>query len=262
MSVIQIRDLTVAYDKDIVLENISLDVEERDFLAIIGPNGGGKSTLLKLILGVNKVQKGSISVFGEPPHKGLSRIGYVPQNTNINTDFPIKVIEVVLMGHEGEKRKPLFGYGKGEIACAMGALGQVGMEAFMDRRIGDLSGGQRQRVMIARALCAHPQLLILDEPTSSIDVTGQEQIYTLLKELSSELGILVVSHDLSVITRYADKVLYVNRHSYLHDLHDTPIHLQTPEGEHFCEVELMQRLAERECDCPVHGGGNKETPHA
>ena len=251
MSVIQIRDLTFAYDKDIVLENISLDVEERDFLAIIGPNGGGKSTLLKLILGVNKVQKGSISVFGEPPHKGLSRIGYVPQNTNINTDFPIKVIEVVLMGHVGEK-KPLFGYGKDEIACAMGALSQVGMQAFAQSKIGSLSGGQRQRVMIARALCAHPQILILDEPTSSIDIKGQKEIYELLRVLNKSITIIVVSHDISVILEYANKAAHVNRQLSFHDISDKKQTFHTHgEQEHFCEIELLQMLGAEHCEsCP------------
>jgi zinc transport system ATP-binding protein len=151
MSVIDIKNVSFSYDKQMILENINLSVEEKDFLAIIGPNGGGKSTLLKLILGIIKPQKGSISVLGKVPSKSLTHIGYVPQNTNVNTDFPIKVIEVVMMGHVGTKR-PLFGYGKDEILCAMGALAQVGMEDFAQTKIGALSGGQRQRVMIARAL--------------------------------------------------------------------------------------------------------------
>jgi zinc transport system ATP-binding protein len=269
VSLLEVRNVRFAYDREPVLEGVDLTVEPHEFVAVIGPNGGGKSTLLKLIMGQLQPAEGTIRVLGRSPAQAREEIGYVPQNTHVNLDFPIRVLDVVMMGnrkrHDGggllQRLFPVR-YNDIERRCAYSTLEKVGMEAFMDRRIGDLSGGQRQRVMIARALCAHPQLLILDEPTSSIDVTGQEQIYTLLKELSSELGILVVSHDLSVITRYADKVLYVNRHSYLHDLHDTPIHLHTPDGEHFCEVELMQRLAERECDCPVHGGGNKETPHA
>ncbi len=121
--------------------------------------------------------------------RNLPKVGYVPQNTNINTEFPIKVIEVVLMGHIGTKR-PLFGYAKDEIRCAMGALAQVGMDKFADKRIGELSGGQRQRVMIARALCANPKILILDEPTASIDIEGQRRIYSLLKELNRSITVL------------------------------------------------------------------------
>ncbi|HHD78549.1 MAG TPA: ATP-binding cassette domain-containing protein, partial [Epsilonproteobacteria bacterium] len=121
MHVIEINNLSFSYEKDKVLENINLSVDAKDFLAIIGPNGGGKSTLLKLILGINTAKQGSIKVLGLAPKKSLNQIGYVPQNTNVNTDFPIKVIEVVLMGHVGGKR-PLFGYAEEEIACAMGAL--------------------------------------------------------------------------------------------------------------------------------------------
>ena len=251
MSVIQIRDLTFSYDKDIILENINLDVQKKDFLAIIGPNGGGKSTLLKLILGVNKIQKGRIKVFGKAPKKALSRIGYVPQNTNINTNFPIKVLEVVLMGHVGEK-KPLFGYGKDEIACAMGALSQVGMHAYAHHKIGSLSGGQRQRVMIARALCAHPKILILDEPTSSIDITGQKEIYELLKILNKTITIIVVSHDISVILEYANKAAHINRRLSYHDISDKDktFHIHGNQ-EHFCEIELLQMLGAEGCEsCP------------
>jgi len=250
MAVIKIKDLSFAYDKEMVLEKINLTVEEKDFLAIIGPNGGGKSTLLKLILGVNKVQKGQIEVFGKAPKKALSRIGYVPQNTNINTDFPIKVIEVVLMGHVG-KKNPLFGYGKDEIACAMGALSQVGMQEYAQSKIGSLSGGQRQRVMIARALCAHPKILILDEPTSSIDIKGQKEIYQLLKILNQSITIIVVSHDISVILEYANKAAHVNRQLSFHDLSDKKEGFPTPkEEEHFCEIELLQMLSHTESCTP------------
>lgn len=159
MSIIEIKDLSFSYDKQVILEEVNFSVNENDFLAIIGPNGGGKSTLLKLILGINTVKNGTIHTFGELPKKNLNKIGYVPQNTNVNTDFPIKVLEVVLMGHFGTKR-PLFGYAKEEKLCAMGALAQVGMEKFANQKIGSLSGGQRQRVMIARALCANPKILI------------------------------------------------------------------------------------------------------
>ncbi|WP_295418145.1 ABC transporter ATP-binding protein [Sulfurovum sp.] len=247
MTVIDVEHVTFAYDKEVVLEDVNLKVQEKDFLAVIGPNGGGKSTLLKLILGINPIQQGSIKVFGKPPSKSLPYIGYVPQNTNINTDFPIKVIEVVLIGHVGGKR-PLFGYGKDEIACAMGALEQVGMEAFAQSKIGALSGGQRQRVMIARALCAHPKILILDEPTSSIDITGQREIYELLKVLNKSITIIVVSHDISVILEYANKAVHVNRELSYHDISDKKktFHTHNNKG-HFCEIELLQMLGADGC---------------
>lgn len=240
MSIIEIKNLSFSYDKQVILENVNLSVQENDFLAIIGPNGGGKSTLLKLILGINSVKDGNILTFGELPKKNLAKIGYVPQNTNVNTDFPIKVIEVVLMGHIGSKR-PIFGYANEEKMCALGALAQVGMEDFANEKIGSLSGGQRQRVMIARALCAHPKILILDEPTASIDVEGQKQIYELLETLNAYITIIVVSHDISVIMQYANKVVHINKTLSYHDVSELQPK-QTNPSEHFCEVELFNKL--------------------
>ncbi|MCK5853581.1 MAG: ABC transporter ATP-binding protein [Sulfurovaceae bacterium] len=241
MPIVQIKNLSFSYERHQVLEDINLEVEERDFLAIIGPNGGGKSTLLKLILGIESIQKGSIETFGEKPKKNLSKIGYVPQDTNINTDFPIKVIEVVLMGHIGTKQ-PLFGYAKEETMCAMGALAQVGMEEFAQQKIGSLSGGQRQRVMIARALCAHPQILILDEPTSNIDVDGQQQIYELLRLLNNNITIIVVSHAISVVLGFASKVVHINKKMTSHSLNKTANTIEN--SKHFCEVEFFNSLKE------------------
>lgn len=248
MSVIEIEDLSFAYDKELILDNINLSVEEKDFLAIIGPNGGGKSTLLKLILGINTLDKGKITVLGKKPKHSLTQIGYVPQNTNVNTDFPIKVIEIVMMGHV-EGKRPLFGYGKHEVLCAMGALEQVGMANFAQTKIGSLSGGQRQRVMIARALCAHPQILILDEPTSSIDITGQREIYELLKQLNEHITVIVVSHDISVILEYANKAAHVNKNLSYHDISDKQSTFHTHgDEEHFCEIELLQMLGAESCN--------------
>ncbi|WP_456392478.1 metal ABC transporter ATP-binding protein [Nitratifractor sp.] len=259
MKLIEVEDLSFSYGRDRVLEEVTFTLESREFLAIIGPNGGGKSTLLKLIMGQYDPEEGEIRVLGKSPRQAREEIGYVPQNTNVNLEFPIRVLDVVMMGnpkrHEGQtllERLFPIRYNEIEKRCAYSTLEKVGMQDYLDRRIGDLSGGQRQRVMIARALCAHPRLLILDEPTSSIDAEGQEQIYRLLKELSREMGVLIVSHDLSVITRYADKILYLNRRAYLHDLRANPIHLDTPEGEHFCEVEMMQMLGAQNCDCELH----------
>lgn len=263
MSIINIKNVSFAYEVQTVLDNISLEVNEKDFLAIIGPNGGGKSTLLKLILGVNKLQKGSIKVLENKPSLNLENIGYVPQNTNINTNFPISVLDVVLMGHIKDKLtskkqkwyKKLFNisYEKSEIACAKGALEQVGMEDFANSKIGSLSGGQRQRVMIARSLCTHPKILLLDEPTASIDVEGQRKIYELLKVLNKTITIVVVSHDISVILNYASKVAHINKTLTFHDIKDKEDF--NTSDEHFCEVELLQMLnkekniPKKSCEC-------------
>jgi len=142
------------------------------------------------------------------------------------------------MGHI-DKKRPLFGYAKYEKLCALGALGQVGMKKFANEKIGSLSGGQRQRVMIARALCAHPQILILDEPTASIDVEGQKQIYELLQTLNSYITIIVVSHDISVIMKYANSIVHINKTLSYHDI--TAIKKENPK-EHFCEVELFKQF--------------------
>lgn len=248
MSVIEVKNLTFSYDKQTVLEDINFDVIENDFLAIIGPNGGGKSTLLKSIIGINKIKKGEIKILGQEPKKNLSSIGYVPQNTNVNVNFPIKVIEVVMMGHVGHKR-PLIGYKAEEMACAMGALVQVGMAKFANEKIGNLSGGQRQRVMIARALCAHPKILLLDEPTANIDVDGQKQVYDLLKLLNKTITIIVVSHDISIILEYANKVAHINKKLTFHDISVEKKNFQSSNG-HFCEVEMLQLLGNKKsCGC-------------
>lgn len=244
-TVLEVKNLSFAYDKELVLQDINLKVQERDFLALIGPNGGGKSTLMKLILGIYEIQKGSIDIFNQPSHKQISNIAYVPQNTNVNINFPIKVIEIVMMGLS--KKNPFsFRYTKDEIADAIDTLKQVGIEGEAHKKIGSLSGGQRQRVMIARALYTNPKILLLDEPTASIDVNGQKQIYDLLKELNKKITIIVVSHDLSVIVEYATKVAHINKKLSFHDLSSMQKELDLTQN-HFCEVELLQMLSSAKC---------------
>jgi len=248
--VLEIKNLSFSYEKQTALENINLIVNKKDFLAIIGPNGGGKSTLLKLILGINKIQSGTIKLDGSDSTRYLDSIGYVPQNTNINTDFPIKAIEVVLMGHT-TKEKFFLGYGKDEIIKAKEALKKVGIEELANSKIGSLSGGQRQRVMIARALFNNPKILLFDEPTSSIDVKGQKEIYELLKNLSKNITVIVVSHDISIILEYATKVAYINRTLILHNLNIDNKKFDTKDS-HFCEVELLNMLENsphKSCSC-------------
>ena len=240
---IEIKNLSFSYDNQVVLEDINLIVNQYDFLAIIGPNGGGKSTLLKLILGIKDIKKGRIEIFEKNHLENLVKVGYVPQNTNVNIDFPITVHEVVLMGHSQEKSNTFFnfGYNKHQKQCAINSLEKVGMKEFASKRIGSLSGGQRQRVMIARALCSNPDILLLDEPTASIDVNGQKQIYELLKELNKNITVIVVSHDISVILGFASKVAHINKKLSYHDIDSTKLNLNSKD-EHFCEVELLQML--------------------
>ena len=242
MELIKINDLFYKYNKTDVLENINLSIKNDDFLAIIGPNGGGKSTLLKLILGLLTPQNGKI----QKKIKN-NQIGYVPQNTNLNIDFPITALEIVLMGHISSKKK-IFGYSKEDIACAMDSLNKVSMQDFANSKIGDLSGGQRQRVFIARALCSNPKVMLLDEPTASIDVKGQREIYELLKELNKYICIVVVSHDISVLLNYAKNVAHINKNLVYHSLENIQKNLTT-QNEHLCEVELLSALGKTQICC-------------
>ena len=256
MSLIEVENLYFAYEREDVLKNINFTVENGEFVAIIGPNGGGKSTLIKLLMGELTPKKGSVRLFGKEPKTVREFIGYVPQNTDVNLNFPIRVVDVVMMGNLNKQQNSRslldrflpFRYSQGEIKCAYTTLEKVGMEEFLYRNIGALSGGQRQRVMIARALCSHPKILILDEPTSSIDIQGQREIYELLKELNQEITIAVVSHDISTIGNYSNKVIYINRESFIHDLSHNPLNIQTKEGEHFCQIEMIQMFNRGSCD--------------
>ena len=242
MDLINIKNLFFKYQKTEVLENVNLTIKDDDFLAIIGPNGGGKSTLLKLILGLLPLQSGTIEKNIEN-----NQVGYVPQNTNLNIDFPITALEVVLMGHISSKKR-LFGYSKDEISCALESLNQVGMKDFANKKIGDLSGGQRQRVFIARALCSNPKIMLLDEPTASIDVQGQQEIYELLRELNKTICIVVVSHDLSILLNYAKNVAHVNRSLVYHSLAEVQKNV-TLADDHLCEVELLSALGKTQICC-------------
>ena len=242
MDLINIKNLFFKYQKTEVLENVNLTIKDDDFLAIIGPNGGGKSTLLKLILGLLPLQSGTIEKNIEN-----NQVGYVPQNTNLNIDFPITALEVVLMGHISSKKR-LFGYSKDEISCALESLTQVGMKDFANKKIGDLSGGQRQRVFIARALCSNPKIMLLDEPTASIDVKGQQEIYELLRELNKSICIVVVSHDLSILLNYAKNVAHINRSLVYHSLAEVQKNV-TLADDHLCEVELLSALGKTQICC-------------
>ena len=242
MDLINIKNLFFKYQKTEVLENVNLTIKDDDFLAIIGPNGGGKSTLLKLILGLLPLQSGTIEKNIEN-----NQVGYVPQNTNLNIDFPITALEVVLMSHISSKKR-LFGYSKDEISCAIESLNQVRMKEFANKKIGDLSGGQRQRVFIARALCSNPKIMLLDEPTASIDVKGQQEIYELLRELNKTICIVVVSHDLSILLNYAKNVAHVNRGLVYHSLAEVQKNV-TLADDHLCEVELLSALGKTQICC-------------
>ena len=214
-TIIDIQNLNFSYNGQPILIGVNLSLQAGDFMVMIGPNGGGKTTLLKLMLGLLEVDSGTVRIFGKPP-KGVShRIGYVPQDVLINKNFPVSALDVVLMG----RLKPGRGWSRPsreDRMAALEALKQVEMDKFYDHRIGELSGGQKQRVFVARALATNSQLLFLDEPTASIDTKGQGEFYSLLKELNKTITIIIVSHDLMVISGYVKSVACVNQRFHYH----------------------------------------------
>lgn len=235
---VSIKDLWVELDGTVVLEDITLDIEERTFLGIIGPNGSGKTTLLKAMLGLLPISRGTVRLFGQTPERGRRHVGYVPQYTRYDKDFPISVWDVVLMGRLS-RRGAFSWFSKEDRTSAKDALDSVGMYEFRDRHIDGLSGGQRQRVFIARALASGPRLLILDEPTASVDTTFQRGIYDLLKRLKEEEGktIVLVTHDIGVISAYVTKVACLNRTLVSHDEHG--LTKEMLEKTYHCPVELI-----------------------
>jgi zinc transport system ATP-binding protein len=215
-SIVEIKNVWFAYNGQTVLEGVSLDIRQGDFIAMIGPNGGGKTTLLKLMLGLLRPNKGAIRVLGDPTAKASHHIGYVSQDVHINRSFPITAIDVVLMG----KLEPGKRWVKSSVqdrTDALEALERMEIADYASSKIGELSGGQRQRVFIARALVTQPQVLLLDEPTASIDAKGQAEFYMLLKELNKDVTILVVSHDLVAISTYVKSVACVNKRLHFHN---------------------------------------------
>ncbi len=208
-SIIECHQLSVDFDGVKVLDGLTFSVCEGDFLGLIGPNGGGKTTLLRVLLGLEKHSAGSVTVFGGLPGRSPGRIGYVPQRLFFDREFPISVRDLVLMGRLSKKN--LFQrYNHLDRAKADEAICTTGLERLTERRIGDLSGGELQRALIARALAGEPELLLLDEPTASIDPQMKTTIYDLIEQLKERLTIVLVTHDISLINRYVTKVATLN----------------------------------------------------
>ena len=239
MPVVDIKNVTFSYTDDPVLLDVNLTVHKGDFIAMIGPNGGGKTTLLRLILGLLKPTAGTIRVNGKTVQKVSSCMGYVPQDVHINRNFPITAIDVVLMGKLDPKKRWAT-KSSSNYKEAMTALERLEMAIHAQKKIGDLSGGQRQRVFIARALVTQPKLLLLDEPTANIDTKGQTDFFKLLKNLNKKITILMVSHDLLVISRYVKSVACVNKRLHYH--HQAQITGDILETMYPCTVEEV---------CPV-----------
>lgn len=209
---VSIDTLDFSYQDSLVLKNISFTIDEGKFIGIIGPNGGGKTTLLKLILGFLTPNKGKISIFGEDPIAARRYMAYVPQSLRFDKQFPISVGELVLEGRLS--RLPWYGiFSKEDKQAAMHALEKVGLAHLYDRPFGSLSGGQAQRALIARALASNPRLLLLDEPTASVDAQAEAEIYAILKQLQGEITILMVTHNLQAAIELVDQVICVQQTS-------------------------------------------------
>jgi zinc transport system ATP-binding protein len=207
--------VSFAYDGEPVIRNANLVIAERDFVSIVGPNGGGKTTLLKLILGLLAPREGTVRVFGQTPEKARARIGYTPQRADLDPQFPVNVLDVTLMGRLG-KGRPVGRYSAQDRSVARACLAEVGLEPYCRRSLSLLSGGQRQRVLIARALASEPDLLLLDEPTANLDVGVQDDFYALLRQLSERLTVILVSHDVGFVSQFVRTVVCVNRHVCVH----------------------------------------------
>ncbi|MDX1283944.1 MAG: metal ABC transporter ATP-binding protein [Draconibacterium sp.] len=237
--IVKIENLTVGYDKLPVLQNVSLEIFEQDFLGIIGPNGGGKTTLLKAILGLLKPEGGKI-IFRNDINGSKKSIGYLPQVKHIDRKFPITVLDVVLSGSAMEKRRKAKAKTK---IKAENLLEEMGISEIRNKAIGDLSGGQMQRVFLCRALISDPKLLILDEPDTFVDNRFEGELYEKLRQLNKEIAILLVSHDVGTISSYVKTIACVN-----YNLHYHPSNTITQE-----QLEAY--------NCPIQIISHGEIPH-
>lgn len=208
---LDIHNLTVSYDNEVVLKDVNLCINQHDFLGVIGPNGGGKTTLIKAILGLVKPAKGHIHF-----HIPETRVGYLPQINQIDKRFPITVIDVVRSGKADHRNFSLFGRNSEEIAHAESLLKEMGVLHLRNKAIGELSGGQMQRVFLCRSLMNKPELLVLDEPDTFVDNQFESELYDKLKELNERMAIVLVSHDVGTISYYVKTIACVNRKLHYH----------------------------------------------
>lgn len=209
-----IRDLSFSYDQIQVLCHVDLDIWPADSICIVGPNGGGKTTLIKLILGLLSPSSGTIQIFGARPEEARLRIGYVPQYANYDPQFPISVSDVVLMGRLGNSLRGK--YSKNDRELAIAALEKTGLADLARRPFASISGGQRQRTLIARALASGGEILILDEPTANIDHESEVRFFDLLEKLKQDMTILMVTHEVGFASRFFKRIACVNRQVVIH----------------------------------------------
>lgn len=239
--IITLRNVGVNYEQSVALEDVNLDIFEDDFIGIIGPNGGGKTSLVKAIMGVVP-HSGEIEFAPALRRKNHLKIGYMPQVSQFDTRFPISIEEVVLSGLQSEKG--FFGrYTHADRQRATELLKQMGIDQIASRPIGEVSGGQLQRALLCRAIIAEPKLLILDEPTNFVDNNFEREFYALVKQLHERMAVMIVSHDVGTITSLVNAIICVNRHVHRHD------------SNILTEEQLLNY------DCPIQVVSHGHIPH-
>jgi zinc transport system ATP-binding protein len=233
--ILEIKDVTAGYDDEVVLRDINLVINENDFIGIIGPNGGGKTTLLKVILGLIKPYRGVVRFNDDLRKKTFQSVGYLPQINMIDTSFPITVIDVVLSGLMS-REGILSRYSGKQKELAENLLDQMGILYLKKKNIGELSGGQLQRVYLCRAIISSPSLLMLDEPNTFVDSRFETDFYGILKRLNREMAIIVVSHDVGTISWYVKTIACVNG-----NLHYHPSNIITQEqlASYNCPIQII-----------------------
>lgn len=213
--ILKADNVSFSYGRTPALIDVSLNIEEHDFVWMVGPNGGGKTTLLKLFLGLLKPDMGKVTVLGRRPGQTRHLIGYMPQHAQLDPQFPVDVMSMVLMGRTGNTH-PIGRYSSADREAARAALAEVGLESLAGRPFSAMSGGQQRRLLIARALAADPKILLLDEPTANLDLHVEDELFELLRTLSTRLTILMVSHDTAFVSPSVKSVVCVNRHVHVH----------------------------------------------
>lgn len=237
MALISMKGLSVRYDQVVALKNVTFDIEPGEFIGIIGPNGGGKTTLVKTILQLLAPSEGTVEMAKN------AVVGYVPQYSTFDKKFPISVMEVILTGHLPRRLKLAHRFKGHDEDHAIKVMKRLGIEDLAHRQIGQLSGGQMQRVLIARALMNHPNVLILDEPTASVDEQTKQAIYELLRELNKDITILIITHDTNQIWQYLDRCIYINQTAHFHDSEGSSAEgaMRTCPIDWFVEGEKIQK---------------------
>jgi len=243
-TVIEFIDVCFSYGGNEILHNVKLNIQSNDFVAVVGPNGGGKTTLIKLILGLIKPQRGKILLLNDDPILTRYRTGYVPQSLQYDTRFPVRVRDIVKMGQINERGSGIIK--KRNDSKIEEALEKTHSIQLIDKSFSRLSGGERQRVLLAQALVSKPEILLLDEPTANIDTAVEKELFELFKELNKTITFVLVSHNLNVVTRHASHVICVNRTAQMHST-ETVLAEQIDSDEG-TELSLIMHNAR----CPVH----------